>query len=162
MKSDIEMIEEWEKAGETMTPIVLRFDYTDFDAMLERLTKLRDDPDLDEKTVNSSTFWLVDRHSRVVGAVNIRYRLNPYLLEVGGHIGYGVRPSERGKGYASIMLKQALLIAKKMGIVKALLTCDKENVASAKTIVKNGGVLDSEGIYKGKEIQRYWIDLAKI
>jgi predicted acetyltransferase len=107
--------------------------------------------------VNSSTYWLIKDRSRIIGAVNIRHRLNPYLLEVGGHIGYGIRPSERRKGYATEILKQALAKARDPGISEALVTCDKDNIGSAKVIIKNGGVLESEVVSNGLEIQRYWI-----
>ncbi|MBW5448089.1 GNAT family N-acetyltransferase [Cohnella sp. CFH 77786] len=87
----------------------------------------------------------------------MRHRLNEKLLEIGGHIGYGIRPSERRKGYATEILKQALSKAKDLGISEALVTCDKENIGSAKTIIKNGGLLGSEAVVNGTAIQRYWI-----
>lgn len=124
---------------------------------MNELIKLRDTPPYDERKVNSSTFWLIRDMSRVVGAVNVRHRLNKYLAEIGGHIGYGIRPSERRKGYATEILKQALIKGRELGISEALVTCDKDNIGSAKTILKNGGVLDSETIVNGIEIQRYWI-----
>lgn len=155
----IEMIEEWKGTGEKMVPFVLRFDYKDFDAFLEKLKNLRDNPIDDEETVNSSTFWLIENNVRVVGAVNIRHRLNKNLLEIGGHIGYGIRPSARRKGYAAEILKQSLAHAKSLGITRALVTCDKDNIGSARTIEKNHGILDSEAVINGVEIQRYWIDI---
>lgn len=67
-----------------------------------------------------------------MGAVNIRHRLNEKLLNSGGHIGYGIRPSERRKGYASVLLALTLEITRDMGLNKVLLVCDKGNVASEK------------------------------
>lgn len=90
---------------------------------------------------------------------SIRHRLNEHLLRIGGHIGYGIRPSERNKGYATMQLALALDKAKEMGLTRVLLTCDKYNIGSAKTIINNGGILDSEDIIDGIEIQRYWIEL---
>lgn len=97
---------------------------------------------------------------RLLGMINVRYRLNDGLLNTGGHIGYSVRKSERKKGYATKMLELALEEYIKLGFDRILITCDKDNIASAKTIIKNGGVLENE-IQEGEEIvQRYWIELA--
>lgn len=80
-------------------------------------------------------------------------------VRIHGHIGYGVRPSERGKSYATAMLKLALGYCKKIGLDKVLITCDKSNIASAKTIMRCAGVLKSEELQDDGEIlQRYWID----
>jgi len=96
---------------------------------------------------------------KIVGNIQVRHYLNDYLFKQGGHIGYSVRPSERCKGYATKMLALALDECKKLGITKALLTCDKNNIGSARTIQKNGGVLENEIIIDDGEImQRYWID----
>jgi predicted acetyltransferase len=81
------------------------------------------------------------------------------LADRGGHIGYGIRPSERKKGYATEILRQALDIMKDLNINKVLITCDKENIGSAKTIIKNGGILESEGVSDESVFQRYWIDM---
>lgn len=94
-----------------------------------------------------------------MGAVNIRHRLNEKLLKTGGHIGDGIRPSERRKGYATAMLALALEECKKLGIDKVLMCCDKDNIGSAKSIVKNGGVLENEVEEEGHIEQRYWIQL---
>ena len=95
----------------------------------------------------------------MVGAVNIRHYLNEALLLNGGHIGDGVRPSERRKGIATAMIALALQECKKLGIEKVLMVCDKENIASAKSILKNGGVLENEIVIDGTVEQRYWISL---
>ena len=155
----IEMIEEWKETGERLVPFVLRFDYEDFDSFLERLMVLRDGPVEDEKTVNSSTFWLVEDHERVVGAANIRHRLNDSLLNIGGHIGYGIRPSARKKGYATEILRQALIVARAEGVERVLVTCDDDNAASAKIIERLGGLLeDVRQGHDGIPKRRYWID----
>jgi predicted acetyltransferase len=97
---------------------------------------------------------------RLVGMVDIRYRLNDWLLQYGGHIGYSVRLSERCQGYATTMLRQALDHCRRMGIMRVLVTCDSENIASARTILNNGGALENE-IPDGNRVkQRYWIDLG--
>lgn len=152
----LNMINEW-SALERMVPFVLEFECTDFDTFLSEIQKLKTSQSLEDNKVNSSTYWLVNSNGRVLGAANIRHRLNEQLLKIGGHIGYGIRPSERLKGNATRLLALALREAKKLGIHKALLTCDKDNIGSAKTIIKNGGVLDSENISDGTVIQKYWI-----
>jgi len=97
----------------------------------------------------------------VLGASNIRHELTPKLRREGGHIGYGVRPSERRKGYATRLLAETLKFARNRGLDRVLITCDKPNLGSAGTILRNGGILDSEEFLPdhGQIIQRYWIQL---
>ena len=94
---------------------------------------------------------------KILGAIHIRHALNEYLFNYGGHIGYGVRPSERKKGYAAEMLKRALPIAKACGLDRVLISCNKSN--TAKTIIHNGGILENEVMDRDELIQRYWIQL---
>ena len=96
----------------------------------------------------------------IVGRVSVRFELNEYLLERGGHVGYGVAPAHRARGYATEILRQALVVLRAEGVERVLVTCDDENVASARVIEKNGGVLESisppqEG--DNKFVRRYWI-----
>ncbi|MCL1861936.1 MAG: GNAT family N-acetyltransferase [Defluviitaleaceae bacterium] len=109
--------------------------------------------------VPSTTFFAMDG-DRIVGMISIRHYLNDELLRSGGNIGYGVRPSERRKGYGPKMLALALKKCPSLGLEKALITCDKSNTASAKTITKNGGVLENEIEENGSILQRYWVPLA--
>ena len=115
-----------------------------------------------EMGINLPERWVPDiqlvafsRDRQAVGFLNLRLRLNDYLLEVGGHIGYSIRPSERGKGYAKEALRQGLQIAKEKNIKRALVTCSTENPASRAVILANGGVY--EDVRNGTE--RYWIDV---
>jgi predicted acetyltransferase len=101
--------------------------------------------------------YLAFNNDKLVGMIDIRHRLNDYLLKFGGHIGYSVRKSERQKGYATEMLELALKECENLGIKEILITCDKDNIASAKTIISNGGKIENEIIEGNRITQRYWI-----
>lgn len=95
--------------------------------------------------VPDTTLFCFDKDRNIfVGAVNIRHVLNDALLKTGGHIGDGIRPSERRKGYATAMISLALDECKKFGIKRVLMTCNKNNIGSAKSITNNGGILENE------------------
>ena len=96
-----------------------------------------------------------DEADYALGFLNLRLRLNDYLLEKGGHIGYSIRPSERGKGYAKESLRQGLQVAKEKNIHRALVTCSIKNPVSRAVILANGGQLEDIR----HETERYWIDL---
>lgn len=108
-----------------------------------------------ENRVPSIQFVSFDDVGRALGFLNLRLRLNEGLLNYAGHIGYSIRPSERGKGYAKESLRQGLQVAKEKNIKRGLVTCSTENPASRAVILTNGGAL--EDVRGGKE--RYWIDL---
>lgn len=110
---------------------------------------------LPENRVPSIQFVSFDDVGRALGFLNLRLKLNEGLLNHAGHIGYSIRPSERGKGYAKEALRQGLQVAKEKNIKKALVTCSAENPASRSVIVANGGVF--EDVRNG--VERYWIDL---
>ncbi len=156
------MINEWkcdEEINHTDTSpyAIFKNDYHDFDNYLNNL-ELKEAKD---GLVPDSVFFLLDEdRNKLIGAVNIRHYLNDYLLKFGGHIGDGIRPSERKKGYATKMIELALIECKKLGMDKVLITCNKSNIASAKTIIKNGGILENEiKDSDGEIIQRYWINI---
>lgn len=110
--------------------------------------------------VPATTYLAISNEDeRLIGMIDIRHRLNDFLMKLGGHIGYSVRKSERRQGYASEMLSLALVECRGLGISRVLITCDKENVASARTILNNGGVLENEVPDEGRTTQRYWINL---
>ena len=156
-----DMMTEWLAAEQNFSPYAIRRnDYRDFEYYLEHL-EIKEERD---GRVPDSTFFCLDLDRNIfVGAVNIRHYLNEALLFSGGHIGDGIRPSERRKGYATAMIRLALEECRKLGIPRVLMTCDKDNVASARTIIKNGGILENEIINEeGVPEQRYWIDLEKI
>jgi len=104
-------------------------------------------------------FAFVDK--RIVGRTSIRHRLTDDLARTGGHIGYAIVPEFRRRGYATTILRMSLQIARELyGIHRVLVTCDDDNVASIRTIEKNGGVLENviEGPDVARPKRRYWID----
>ena len=95
----------------------------------------------------------------IVGRVSVRFALNEFLSVFGGHIGYAVLPEHRRRGLATEILSQALVIARSEGVDRVLVTCDEDNVGSARTIERNGGVLENRMIDpEGSVTRRYWID----
>ena len=110
--------------------------------------------------VPSTTSFLVDG-ARILGVSNFRHWLTPHLLEHGGHVGYTVRPSERGRGHAPRLLRDAARRARRMGLERLLVACDSGNLASARVIEKCGGMFESESPTDGEPIRRYWIDLRR-
>jgi len=104
-----------------------------------------------------STWLLADVDGAVVGRSSIRFALNDFLLAKGGHIGYAVRPAHRRLGYATEILRQSLVVARAGGVDEVLVTCDDDNVGSAKVIEANGGVLENIADMDGVALRRYWI-----
>jgi predicted acetyltransferase len=109
--------------------------------------------------VHASYWWITDS-DQYIGAITLRHRLTPALIEVGGHIGFSVRPSARRMGYASWALGAVLERARTRGMPKVLVTCDEDNVASARVIEVNGGVLEDIRQTASSPARRYWIHLT--
>ena len=154
----VDMLEEWHATGEKIIPYAIRkADFHDYALWMESLEVRVPLPGF---VPDSTFFCLDDERDRIVGAVNIRHRLNEALLRDGGHIGDGVRPSDRGRGVGTRMIALALEECRRLGIHRVLMVCDRDNPASARTIEKNGGVLENEIDVDGTVCRRYWIDLT--
>ena len=99
--------------------------------------------------------------NKIVGMLQFRHFLNDYLSNYGGHIGYCIAPSERKKGYAKLMLKEALAYCKQVGLEKVFITCLDTNIASEKVILANNGKFDSTIFEPNRKVtlKRFWIDL---
>ena len=157
-----DMLEEWKNdIIENHTNIspwrIWANDFHDFDDYVKSINATEE---LNNDWVPDTTLFCLDRDRNIfVGAVSIRHYLNDKLLKTGGHIGDGIRRGERRKGYATAMIALALEECKKLGITRVLMCCDKNNIGSAKSIIKNGGVLENEIEEDGHIEQRYWIQL---
>ena len=127
--------------------------YDDFEAWLGHIEKIK------ESDACTSTFFSKrPSDGKMIGCVKIHQALNDKNRS-GGHIAYGIRPSERGKGYGTKQLKLALEFAKQEGMKEVIVACDKDNVASAKTAMSCGGILIGEFEEDGIEKQHYLIKL---
>ncbi|MFM2385238.1 MAG: hypothetical protein RL166_1112 [Actinomycetota bacterium] len=130
---------------------------TEFEEYIEVLNQFAEGRDLPPGKVQDK-FLIAEVNGEIVGRISIRHALNDFLFNYGGHIGYMVRPAFRLRGYASEMLRQALLIAKDLGIFHVLITCNDDNIGSIKVIEKHGGVLENKVDEDGRLLRRYWID----
>lgn len=140
-----------------------RFDYQDlsddavFDAWLNREQRLRVSGE--DGLVAGTCWWIVDDEdaTTVLGSIHLRHTLNARLLADGGHVGYGIRPTARGRGIATAALALCLDEARALGLQRLLLVCDADNPASRRTIISAGGVLENAP----GSIERYWVALGR-
>ena len=134
--------------------------FSSIEVWLEELKKRSCEDTVPKGLVPSSTYLAVrEKDNYIVGMIDIRHYLNEYLTEAGGHIGYGVRKTERNKGYAKQMLKLALEKCKDLKIKKVLITCDEDNIASEKVILSANAKLEDIRNVNGENKKRFWIDL---
>lgn len=153
------LVDEFRAAGERLVPFPLGYPYDDGTALVQRLDREAQGEDLPDGFVAHSTFWLVLGGQAVVGVSNVRHELTPFLRHEGGHVGYGVRPSARGRGFGTEILRQTLVRAAELGLASVLITCNADNVLSMRVIVRNRGVLEADDVraHNGEIIHRYWI-----
>ena len=162
--SFIEAVGEYKNESETESTrgyrhLVVEEIEDDFENFVECERSHAEGENLPEGYVPQSEYWLVDG-GEYIGHVRIRHRLTEHLREIGGHIGYDIRPGKRGRGYGNKILELALKKAKEMGIEKVRITCDVDNVPSRKIIEKNGGMLENEvpNPETGVNKARFWIE----
>ena len=134
--------------------------FSSIEIWFEELKKRNCEDTVPKGLVPSSTYLAVrEKDNYIVGMIDIRHYLNEYLTQAGGHIGYGVRKTERNKGYAKQMLKLALEKCKELKIKKVLITCDEDNIASEKVILSVNAKLEDIRNVDGENKKRFWIDL---
>lgn len=158
----LEYIEEWESNGEVLIPESSQVGENTYETWLQQLEMFSSRATCPLGYVPADTFFAVNCNGDIVGVINIRHELNEYLEDTGGHIGYGVRPGYRCKGYAKEMMQLIKEYAKnELSLSKLLVTCIQSNSISAKTIIASGGVLEDERFdqYDGELTQRYWISI---
>ncbi|WP_051189080.1 GNAT family N-acetyltransferase [Halalkalibacillus halophilus] len=152
--------DDWKAHGERITPSGLRSYPDDFESFQRELALEDSGEGLKPGRVRNGTYFLLRGNSEIVGATNIRYDLTEDLEATGGHVGYGVKPSVRGRGYATYILRKALGILKQEGVERALVAVNSDNLPSEKVIKNNGGK-QAESVTEpwGNIVDRYWIDL---
>jgi len=162
-KNAAEFIQEFKDYASEMHGLGGLADYLERSTYSDWLQKVIRDIDvanMPENRVPAITYFYVrEADDKIVGMINIRLALNDFLRKEGGHIGYSIRPTERGKGYGTSMLRGALQFCRSIGMENFLITCDKVNVASAGVAKNNGGILEEEfysETYK-TVVQRYVI-----
>lgn len=153
------LVEEFRQQEEKLVPFTLEYPSGDADALVARFERDRRGIDLPAGFVPHSTFWLV-QDAQVLGVSNLRHSLTPFLLREGGNIGYGIRPSARRNGFGREILRLTLPKARELGLTRVLVTCGKPNLGSARIILDNGGILESEefSVERDEVVQRYWIE----
>lgn len=136
-----------------------------YEGWLNHIEKLKKEQTCPKNYVPSNTYFLIkEDEDRIIGMIDIRHKLNDFLLNYGGHIGYGIRPTERQKGYNKINLYLGLQKSKELGLNKVLITAADNNPSSYKTILSLGGVLENkipDDEEENIELGRYWINVDK-
>ena len=137
-------------------------EYLNYEKWLGNLEKLSNPETCPKNYCPGVEYFLIRQHdNKLVGLINLRWDLNEHMITYGGHIGYGIRPLERRKGYNKINLYLGLIKAKEIGLDRVLLTSFDDNPGSIKTILSLGGVLENKIVEDGKMLGRYWIDVNK-
>ncbi|MCL2621365.1 MAG: GNAT family N-acetyltransferase [Defluviitaleaceae bacterium] len=136
-------------------------EYENYDDWLEKITAQKHIECSLTDTPATTYFMVCKEDNKIIGSIQLRHHLTEELLKDGGNVGYGIRPSERGKGYGVKQLSLVLDEAKALGLDKIMISCSKDNRTSAHVAIRNGGVLAGEGFDEdeGKVTEIYWIDI---
>ena len=158
----LSMAEEFIAEGDTACAKMYAEAAQDFSAYVRKLLDVAEGMNLPDGWVRGSTYWLVRNGCEILGSTRLRHNIETeYLKYYGGHIGYDIRPSQRGNGYGTAALVLTLEKARQLGLARLLLTCSANNAASRRIIEKCGGKFASQLVckYEWKVICRYWIEL---
>lgn len=155
----LDMVTEYQKTG--VNHQHQKIAQEDFTAYLRKVQNDSQGVDLPEDYVPMTTFWLVRDDRVFLGESRLRHYLTPALEVEGGHIGYNIRPSQRLKGHGTLILALTLEQARKLALQRVRVTCDTDNIASARVIEKNDGMLSGQATssWSGKLISQYRIEL---
>jgi len=155
----IDYISEWETLNEKVIPSAARREGRSFSEMMIKWREDETDIPVSKGFVPATLYFLTNESGRILGGIHFRHYLNERLRQDGGHIGYGVRKSERRKGYAREMLNLLLKKIKQLKIDKVMLSCDDDNIGSAKTIESCNGIMQDKVVFENELTRRYWITL---
>ena len=157
----LQMMDEWLTFGGRLNPAALRNNGASYEKWLGWMDDDQNELTCPKGAVPQTLYFAFNENNLLIGATTIRHFLNERMFEDGGYIGYGVRPSQRRKGYAKKILSLAINKVKQKGINKILITCASDNVGSEKTILANGGVFENEITNEeGELVKRFWIILS--
>lgn len=158
-ESYVQALREFQQEGYYTNYNLERID-EDFDRYIQHIYAQEERDKTAPDRVPNADFWLID-NDEFIGRLSMRYKLNDHLLQVGGNIGYEIRPSKRRSGYGKELLRLGLIQAKQDGLQRALVTCDEDNIGSKKIIEHNGGHFENAVHVEGslQKKLRYWFDL---
>ncbi len=133
---------------------------THFDDLLLWIERQKEPATVEPDQLPMEDFWLME-DDQWIGKLTLRTTLDERFLRSGGHIGYEIRPSQRRRGYGTVLLRLGLEKARERGLRRVLLTCAETNIGSRKIIEANGGRLENTVLVDGAKKRRYWIDLSR-
>lgn len=153
------MAAEYMSCGNVMELSMYAPAIADFEGYLERLADHAAGRNLPAGVVRYRMYWLVRGCGAIVATSALRLESTPHVEQELGHIGYGVRPSQRRRGYGKVICRLTLAKARLLGMDRVLITCDSDNVASVRIIEANGGVMENQVVsgLTGKLKNRYWV-----